>query len=221
MDAQEFAIQYPTVYHMADEAAWPSIQKYGLLSTSAIVDLYRPEPSLRAAILSDARRRCITLGSEELGVMTIRDQLPLKFLDACLDEGVARQDFLDALNGRVFFWLTMKRLRRLLNARANRNRRHLVLHIDTAKLLKSYSALAELAPYNTGSAHVPNVPKRGPGVFLALDEYPFEEWRRKRGKSGEPVIELTIPHAVPDIVTFVRKVELRQVDDVLAVVFEI
>jgi hypothetical protein len=34
------------------------------------------------------------------------------------------QDFLDALNGRVFFWLSMKRLQTLLNARAYRDRRH-------------------------------------------------------------------------------------------------
>lgn len=221
MDAQQFAAKYPTLYHMADETAWPSIQKHGLLSTRAMVDLYEPEPAIRAAILSEVRCSCITLESDVLGTMTVRDQLPLKFLDECLEDGVTRQDFLCALNGRVFFWLSIDRLQTLLNARAYRNRRHTVMHVDTAALLEVYGAETQLAPYNTGSAHVPTVPKRGPDVFTSLEKYPFDEWRRKRGRSREPVVELTIPYAVPDIAKFVRKVQLRQANDVLATVFEV
>jgi hypothetical protein len=220
VDAHEFAIRYPTLYHMADEVAWPSIQKHGLLSTRAMVDLYDPEPAIRAAILCGVRRSCITLESDELGTMTVRDQLPLKFLDACLEEGATRQDFLDALNGRVFFWLSMERLQRLLSARAYKNRRHIVMHVDTAALLKAYGAEAELAPINTGSAHVPNVPKRGPDVFVALERYQFEEWHQKRTRSGEPVVELTLPYAVPGIANVVRRVELRQANDPPTTVFE-
>ena len=31
---------YPPLYHMAAEGSWPSIQRHGLLSTSALLDLY-------------------------------------------------------------------------------------------------------------------------------------------------------------------------------------
>ena len=135
MDAHEFAARYPTLYHMADETAWPSIQQHGLLSTRAIVDLYKPEPAICAAILSEVRRSCFRLDDDELGTMTVRDQLPLKFLDECLEEGVTRREFLDALNGRVFFWLSVERLQRLLGARAYKDRRHIVMNVDTAALL--------------------------------------------------------------------------------------
>ena len=100
------------------------------------------------------------------------------------------------------------------------------MHVDTAALLKAYGAEAELAPINTGSAHVPTkvptkVPKRGPDVFVALENYQFEEWQQKRRRSGEPVVELTLAYAVPGIANFVRRVELRQANDVLATVFEV
>lgn len=210
MDAVEFAERYPTLFHMADEAAWPSIQRHGLVSTKAIVDLFSPSAQVRADILSGRRLVSTTLSNRDMGSITIRDQLPLKFLAECLDDGVEAQDFLDALNGRVFFWLSNIRLERLLNARAYRDRPHLILHIDTAALLAAHGSTVELAPYNTGSAHVPNVPKRGPDVFVPLEKYPFEEWRRKRGPKGEHVVELTVPYAVPDITDLIERLELRQ-----------
>lgn len=213
MDAREFAARYPTAYHMADEYAWPSIQRYGLLSTRAMVELYNPDPGLRGQILSQRRRTSITLDSTDLGSMVVRDQLPLKFLDKCLHPGVSAQQFLDALNGRVFFWLSTKRLDTLVNALANRKRRHLVLHVDTAAMLEVYDAHAQLAPYNTGSMHVPNAPKRGPDIFTDLEDYPFEYWAKKNGNSRDHVVELTIPHAVPDITRFICKAEIRHRND--------
>jgi hypothetical protein len=213
VDAREFAKRYPTLFHMADGSAWPSIRRHGLLSTKAIVDLYDPPEAERAAILSGRRLASTTLGNADLGEITIRDQLPLKFLDACLKEGVAPQDFLDALNERVYFWLSETRLERLLKARAYRDRAQLVLHIDTRELFEVHGSEVELAPYNTGSAHVPNVPKRGPDVFVPLANYPHDDWRRKRGPSGEAVVELTIPNAVPDIRRFVRRAEVRKWDE--------
>jgi hypothetical protein len=209
VDPDEFVEGYPTLYHMAEQAAWPSIQRHGLLSTAAIVDLFDPSPSVRDAVLSQVRDSSITLRRDGLDDVTIRDQLPLRFLDACLQEGVSRQDFLDALNGRVFFWLTEQRLQRLLNAKAYRGRRHLILSIDTRALLAAYATKIELAPYNTGSAHVPNAPNRGPDVFTSLSDYPFAFWRGKRGRKGEHVVELTVRYSVPDVVAFIQRAELR------------
>jgi hypothetical protein len=91
--------------------------------------------SIGQAVSKEVRRSSITLRRDGLDAITIRDQLPLKFLDECLEEGVARQDFLDAPNGRVFFWLAEERLQRLLNARAYRSRPHLIMQIDTGSLL--------------------------------------------------------------------------------------
>jgi Family of unknown function (DUF7002) len=207
MDPAQLASLYPTLYHMAEDGSWPSIGERGLLSTQAIIDLYQPDEQARAAMLSSVRRTKITLTSTDLGDVTIRDQLPAKFLEKCMYDGVDPAEFLDALNSRVFFWVSLHRLERLLNARYYRNLRHTVLRVDTAALLEEYADDVQLAPYNTGSMHVPTVPKRGPGTFVNLADYPYGDWVAKRGRSGEPIVELTVKYAVPDIANFVTRVE--------------
>jgi hypothetical protein len=134
---------------MAEDGSWPSISKRGLLSTRAIIDLYQPDEyqpdeQTRAAILTSVRRAKITLTSRDLGDITIRDQLPAKFLETSLCPGVDPAEFLDALNSRVFFWVSLARLERLLNARQYRHLRHTVLRIDTAALLEEYAAVVQL-----------------------------------------------------------------------------
>jgi hypothetical protein len=198
---------HPTLYHMAEDGTWPSIRQRGLLSTQAIVDVYQPDADVREQILSTVRRDKIKLTSAGLGEMTIRDQRPAKFLKDCMNDGVSPQDYLDALNRRVFLWLCLSRLARLLNARLYRQSRHTVLHVDTAALVSAYPSRVQLAPYNTGSMHFPNAPRRGPDVFTDLADYPYELWLAKRGRSGEPVVELTISYAIPDVARFVTKVE--------------
>jgi hypothetical protein len=207
VDVDQLIAEHPSLFHMAEDGTWPPIQKHGLLSTQAIVDLYDPDAEIRASILGAVRKRSVTLETAALGSMTIRDQLPLKFLDRCLTDDTTPQQFLDALNGRVFFWLTRQRLERLLGATQYRRSSHTVLTIDTAELLSAYGRDIELAPYNTGSMHVPTAPPRGVAVFVPIAGYPHADWRNKRGKSGDAVVELTIPYSVPDIVDFTVRVE--------------
>jgi hypothetical protein len=84
VDAAQLVSLYPTLYHMAEDGSWPSIRDRGLLSTQAIVDLYQPGDQARAEILSAVRRNKVTLTSAALGDITIRDQRPAKFLEACM-----------------------------------------------------------------------------------------------------------------------------------------
>ena len=207
MDAERLAALYPVLYHMAEDGTWPSIRARGLLSTQALVDLYDPPGHVRAQILQQVRRRSVRLHRDDLGPAVIRNQGPLKFLDRCLTPGTTARQFLGALNGRVFFWLTAARLHRLLGAALYRDKPHTVLHVDTASLLATYADVVELAPYNTGSTFVPSAPPRGVDVFTPLATYPYEDWQRRRGRSGDPVVELTVPHAVPDVVRHVTRVE--------------
>jgi hypothetical protein len=219
VDPAQLARLHPTLYHMAEDGTWPSIRQRGLLSTQAIVDLYQPDDDARARITSAVRQDKITLTSPALGDMTIRDQRPAKFIADCMSDGASPQDYLNALNGRVFFWLHLPRLTRLLNARLYRNSRHTVLHVDTARLVGAYSGRVQLAPYNTGSMHVPTAPKRGPDVFTDLADYPYEQWLAKRRQSTEPVVEFTIRYAIPDIATFVTKVETWEGGRPIAVLY--
>lgn len=208
MDAAQLASLHPTLYHMAEDGTWPSIRERGLLSTRAIIDLYQPDEKTSATVLSSVRRTKITLPSPDLGDITIRDQLPAKYLEKCMYDGVDPADFLDALNSRVFFWVSLHRLQRLLGARHYRHLRHTVLRIDTAALLEEYAVDVQLAPYNTGSMHVPGAPKRGPSIFADLADYPYDEWVAKRGRNGEHIVELTVKYAIPDIKNFVTRVEI-------------
>ena len=125
------------------------------------------------------------------------------------------------LNGRVFFWLTRRRLETLLGARLYRGKRHIVLQVDTAQLMARYGGAVELAPYNTGSMHTPNAPRRGKDVFVAVDDYPYEKWRVKRGRSGDAVVELTVPYAVPDIRDVTLRVENWSGGEVVETIYSV
>ena len=220
MRRDDLVARHPVLYHMAEDGTWPSIQVHGLLSTQALVDLFGPPPDVRDAILREVRPRSITLNDSTLGSAVIRDQKPLKFLAECLVPGTSPQQFLDALNGRVFFWLTRDRLQRLLGAKLYREKQHTVLQVDTSQLIARYGDSVELAPYNTGSMHVPSAPPRGTDVFVPIDAYPYDAWRAKRGSNADAAVELTVPYSVPAIETMTRRVELWKGGAATEVLFE-
>ena len=94
-----------------------------------------------------------------------------------------------------------------------------MLHVDTASLVAAYPGRVQLAPYNTGSMQVPTMPKRGPDVFTDLADYPYEQWLAKRGRLGEPVVELTVMYAIPDISCFVTKAETWEGGNPIALLY--
>jgi hypothetical protein len=220
MQIEQLVKAHPRLYHMAEADTWASIQQRGLLSTEAILDLYGVTNFEREEILHQVRRRSRTLESAEIGRITIRDQLPLKFLKQGLTNNTAPEEFLGALNRRVFFWLDLHRLTRLLGARQYRSASQTVLTVDTAELLEAYGEVAELAPYNTGSMHVPTAPRRGKSVFQPIAAYPYEEWQKKRGAKGDAAVELTVPYAVPDITKYLLRVEIWHQGEPVKVLFD-
>jgi hypothetical protein len=207
MQRSDLARLYPVLYHMAEDGTWPSLRAHGLLSTRALVDLFAPDDAVRAQVLNVVRKRSVAIESDRWGRVVVRDQAPLKFLEQCLTEGTTVQEYLDALNERVFFWLSLGRLQRLLGARRYRNSAATVLHVDTARLLARHGDTVQLAPCNTGSVHVPTLPRRGTDVFVDVDRYPHDTWRAKRGPSSDAVVELTVKYQVKDIVDLTQRVE--------------
>ena len=196
MTGGELAALYPCLYHMAEDGAWPSIRHHGLLSTSALLDLYRVEGDAREAVEGRRRPAGVTLTREGLPGAVVRDQKPMTdaALRRCLDDGLTPSDWYRMLNGRVFLWPSPRRLGTLLDA--YRGLTHTVLTLDTASLVAVHGGTIALSPYNSGST-MRNAPRRGRNTFLPLADYPLAAWRARRS-AAEAVAEVTVPGAVRD-----------------------
>ena len=55
ISAEALARRYPVLFHMAEAGSWPTIAEYGLLSTTALVDLFQIHGAQRLAIESRHR----------------------------------------------------------------------------------------------------------------------------------------------------------------------
>lgn len=198
---------YPCLYHMAEDGSWPSIKKYGLLSTQALLDLFEVSVEDRERIEFSHRPGNIEVVNPRIGKAVIRDQKPMndEGLVRALRDNLSPRDWYATLNQRVFFWLTKERLNKLLSARAYRNRPHTVLVVDTRRLAEAHAGDITLSPINTGATK-PFPQPRGRDSFSSLGEYPFNYWHQKRhGK--DPIVELSVLRSVPKIADFVIRVE--------------
>lgn len=198
--------RFPRLYHMAERGSWPSIRRHGLLSTSALLDLYEVTGAERARLERAHRPESVELVHPKLGRAVIRDQKPMddQGLRRALTDGLTPEDWYRILNAKVFFWLTEDRLNRLLGARAYRGLRHDVLVVDTRELLSEHAEEVVLSPLNSGATKPMPFP-RGRSTFLRMDEYPFDVWDKKRSRQ-DPVVELAVRRAVPDIERFIVRV---------------
>ena len=198
MKEQDLIACFPRLWHMAEDGSWDSICKHGLLSTTALLDLYRMEGEHRHAFEAQRRPNSVPISREGLPKAIIRDQKPMtaSALGKCLIN-MTPEEWFRLLNKRVFFWLSRERLRRLLNARAYRGRPQTVLTLDTASLVAAHGARIELSPINSG-ATIYNPQPRGRETFLPISDFPFDE-RRKTRAPEDAVAELVVRESVPDI----------------------
>ncbi len=190
MNPERLASRYSVLFHMAEDGSLQSIKKRGLLSTSALLDLFEIEGEERLAIESARRPEIVQLMHPEQGVALVRDNKPMqeKSLERCL-RGMTPREWYEHLNRRVFFWVDRKRLLKLLGARAYRDRPHLVLEVDTAKLLERHADRVALSPINSGATFAMNPAPRGPDTFRRIADHPDDR----------PVVELAMDYAVPDL----------------------
>ncbi len=211
----------PTLFHMAEAGSWPSIRRHGLLSTSALLDLWEVRGAEREAIEAARRPRSVVLEHPASGRAVVRDQKPMDDagLRRCLQDGLAPRDWYHLLNDRVFFWLTRGRLHRLLGARPYRELEHDVLELDAAALVAACRTKITLSPINSGATR-PFAAPRGRGTFLPVSDYPYADWRTRRA-AGERVVELGVIGGVPDVERFVRRVATMRGEQVVRVLFEV
>lgn len=190
---------HPRLYHMAEEGSWESIRDRGLLSTTALLDLFEIAGAERKQIEAERRPQGVVIAHRDHGRAVIRDNVPMSdsALLKCLENGTPREWY-ELLNRRVFFWTERERLMRLLGAKAYRGKRQLVITVETAALLASHSAKVTLSPINSGSTIMRPVP-RGLGTFRTIEDFPYGEWRMKGRARKNVVVELAVDYSVPDL----------------------
>ncbi len=157
MDIEAFVHRHPRLWHMAEAGAWPKVRHHGLLSTTALLDLFEYSGEERRRIESELRAETIAITHPQHGTALIRDNRPLRkqFLAESL-EGMTVGEWCELLNHKTFFWVSEARLEKLLGARAYRNRAHDVITVDTRRLVERDLDRITLAPINSGVALYPN-----------------------------------------------------------------
>lgn len=203
MTSDQFCDKYPRLYHMATAEALPQIEKYGLMSTQATLDLLEIIGDERNRLITQRRPRSVPLTDNKHGSFVLRDQIPTRdaALARCL-KGMSIPEWYRMLNERVFMWATRKRVETLLAARAYRNKKHLVLTIDTEKLVAVHRSDLRLSSINSG-ATLYNPPTRGRDTFCPLGEYESLNGRK-------PIAEVTVIGSIPRMKEFIVDATVRE-----------
>jgi hypothetical protein len=201
-------IQVTSIYHMAEAANWPAIQREGLHSASSLLDL--------AGIIGENRERLekrqrLTHTELPNGVQ-LRDQRPMSpaALATCLI-GMVPSDWYALLNARIFFWLEPARLNR--QRAACNPRPQVVLTVDASKFVAAYAEKVAVTPINTGNARR-RPARRGAATFVPYAAWVTSAWASEAAGLGitlrppwHPPVELTVAGSIPNIMQFVSGVQ--------------
>jgi hypothetical protein len=211
--------RHPVLFHMAELGSWPSIRKHGLLSTSALLDLFGYAGRQRHDLEARRRPESVAIKHSTHGQAVVRDQKPITdaALERCLLDGLTPSGWYRMLNARVFFWLTEERLQRLLNAGPYASSNHDVLSVETRALIEKYRELITLAPINTGNTR-PYAQPRGRATFSSIENYPYEEWMAKR-RGIDPAVELAVMGGVSQIERFTISVREMRGNQIVRVIW--
>lgn len=219
-ELDELIFDCPKLYHMAEKDSWPSIRDYGLLSTTALMDLYDINGADRDRIERRHRPASVPIIGGGLPGAVVRDQIPMSDggLLKALPSRITPSDWYALLNAKVFFWLSIERLHTLTGARTYRDHEHDVLEVDTRSLVTAHRERAWLCPINSGCTK-PFPHPRDENAFLRIDDYPYAHWRKRR-RATERAVELAIDYSVSDIADHVVRVVSKRGSDNLGVIYE-
>ncbi|MCW5746461.1 MAG: hypothetical protein KIT36_09705 [Alphaproteobacteria bacterium] len=197
------------VYHLAEADNWPSIERHGLLSARALLDLPGVSADDRRRVAGHRAARTVLANGT-----VVRDQSPMPpaALRGCL-HGMTPAQWYALLNAKVFFWIDRARLDRHLHA--CRRSAQVLMVLDAAALLDVHAARASVTPFNTGNARR-RPASRGRATFVPYRTWCESGWRHEAEALGtrprspsHPPAELAIADAVPDALRFV--IELHHV----------
>ena len=188
---------------MAEDGSWLNIQKYGLLSTSALLTLYGYRGTEREKVESEWRSQKMKISSDGFEDAIIRDQIPMPpdVLKRCLTGGMSPEEWYGLINGKIFFWATWKSLEIFLAAKEYKNNPQLVIIVDARLLLERFESRITLSSINSGSTYYdpekydrPHA--RGQDTFKKIPDY-----------SAPYIAELVIEEGITNIAEVAISVE--------------
>lgn len=200
---------------MAEAGTWESIQRRGLLSASAVLDLFHLEGDQRRAYEVEHRREMLSVPHGQLDQIVLRDQRPMppERLRLALTDGTTPEQWYQLINGKVFFWAEHHRLLRLLNA--YRNDEHDVLILDTQSLVRTHQHDVWLCHMNSGNT-LPIPHHRGGDIFKRIEDFPA----KRNGRPEKAVVEVLVDRGVPDIAEHTLEVLRMKGDQVIGQIWK-
>lgn len=198
MELRDLISRYPKIYHMAEDGSWENIKRFGLLSTTALLDKWGILGKERGVIEDEYRPSSVSIHNDEFGSATIRDQMamPPAKLRQCIPGTITTSQWYKYINKRVFFWSDLKGLKFLLSANAYVKKAHLVIIVNFEKLLMNYREKVLLSAINSGSTY----PKKGKTTPEYRD---FKTFKDIKSYPGPWLTEITIEYGIPDISNYV------------------
>lgn len=179
---------------MADIDSWPIIKQHGLLSTSALLDKWGYEGSKREEIECKLRPEKVCIFHKEYGKAVIRDQKAMdpERLKKSLPEDISVESWCRFINKRVFFWADWTGLKILISANEYVYKSHLVITIDTRKLLQRYESEITLSSMNSGSTF----PKKG---RVNPEPRSYATFKRIPKYTNSWINELAVDYGISDV----------------------
>ncbi len=214
MTPEELATLHPRLYHITINS-WEDVKQHGLLSTTALLDLYQVPDDEKQRLRTMIRPLGITLQHNSLPTITLNDNTPLKasILSKKLEDSLTIADWMEILNERVFFWpdeeLMENHLQAFLRAlkedKLGEGKREIdVLVIDTLSLAKAYADKIQFCAINSGTA-IRNAATRGLSTFTPMLDHDYKTWRGLRGKK-DTIKEVTVLNSICNIEQYVIEV---------------
>lgn len=196
MERAEFIRRYPSLFHLADGKAWPSLAERGLLSVRSLLQEAPLAQGEVDRLMRQRRDVSVSLTLPGFQSVVLRDQKPLNMakLAASLTDGTTAEEWLELLNSMVFLFPDMPTLLRLYDK--YRAQPATVVEVDSAKLVAEYGSLVRLASINTGST-LYAAAKRSRQSFRGIDQF----------DSKRDVKEVAVMGGIPDLLRYVRTVE--------------
>ncbi|CAK0787302.1 hypothetical protein CVIRNUC_010520 [Coccomyxa viridis] len=197
----------PVVYHIAESANWPFIEKEGLQCAATLMR----QSSLDVEEIKRCERQQRTSRLVLPDGRVLRDQCPVPAtaLERCL-VNMSPPEWYSLLNSQIFFWVDVDRLNRVRKVMIDTVQ--FVAVVDTAALLAKYGASAAVTPFNIGNARR-KASQRSNSTLVPYTLWQSSGWQTEtEGVGGRPrarshkAAELVVDTAIPDFMDFVLEV---------------